>query len=325
MAGAVNQALGAILQENPRALMLGEDIEDPKGGVFGLTKGLSSRHPGRVVNSPLAEATIAGLASGLPAAGFLPIFELQFVDFIGPAFNQIVNQIATLRWRSLGAYKCPLVIYAPCGSFIGGGGPWHSQTNESWLLHAPGLKVYMPGNANDAAQLLYSAANGDDPVMLLLPKNQFQKSVARETELRLYPERARIRRTGGHVTLVAWGNCVELVAEAAEALAAQGVGADVLDLCSLAPCDWQALHASVRKTGRLVVVQEDARSCSFGQAIISNICGSKPTWERLYAAPQLVSRDDVHIGFSRVLESAALPDVGKILHAVKVTLGQADE
>ncbi len=324
MAGAINRTLKDLMKENSRALTFGQDIEDPKGGVFGLTKGLSTLYPGRVVNAPLAEATIAGLAAGLPAAGFLPIFELQFIDFMGPAFHQLVNNIATIRWRSNGAFKCPAVIYAPCGGYVGGG-PWHSQTGESWLAHAPGLKVFMPGNANDAAHLLHAAAHGEDPAILLLPKNQFQTAVPCEAETRLYPERARLRREGGHISLIAWGNCVELAMQAAERLGREGVGADVLDLCSLVPCDWQALHASVRKTGRLVVIQEDNRTCSFGQSIISGICGDKATWERLYAPPQLVSRADAHIGFSRVLEGAILPNVEKILQAVHVTLGQADD
>jgi 2-oxoisovalerate dehydrogenase E1 component len=186
------------------------------------------------------------------------------------------------------------------------------------------MKVYMPSNANDAAHLLYSAAQGEDPVLMLLPKARFQNSVRRDAGLRLYPERARMRRQGQHVSVVAWGNCVELAEEAAAILEKSGVSAEVVDLPSLVPCDWLALHTSVQKTGRLVVVQEDARSCSFGQSVITQICGNKQTWERLYAAPQLVSRDDVHVGFSRVLERAVLPDVPKILRAVKTTLGQAD-
>ena len=322
MMAAFNHTLGRLLKENEKTILFGEDIEDPKGGVFGLTKGLSTQHPGRVINSPLAEATIAGVAAGLSITGFLPIFELQFIDFIGPAFNQIINQIATLRWRTLGQYKCPLIIYAPCGSFFSGGGPWHSQTNESWLAHAPGLKVYMPSNANDAAQMLYSAAYGEDPVVILLPKNQFQKSVARESELRLYPERAQIKKEGEHVSLVAWGNCVELALAAAQKLEVDGVSAEVIDLCSIVPCDWEALHRSVQKTGRLIVVQEDNKTCSFGQAVISEMCSRKSTWESLYAPPQLVCRGDVHIGFSRGLEQSVLPDVIKILEKVRITLGQ---
>lgn len=325
MAAAVNRTLDVLLRENRNVLMLGEDIEDPKGGVFGLTKGLSSRYPGRVINSPLAEATIAGTASGLAMMGYLPIFELQFVDFIGPAFNQIVNQIATLRWRSAGEFKCPLVLYAPCGSYIEGGGPWHSQTNESWLAHAPGIKVFMPSNANDAARLLYSAAYGEDPVIILLPKNQFQKRVGIERERHIHAERARIKRAGDHLTLVAWGNCVDLALTAAKELDMENISVEVLDLCSLVPCDWSAIYNSVMKTGRLVVIQEDNKTCSFGQAILSEICMARSSWGRLHSPPQLVSRGDVHIGFNRTLEKSVLPSVADIVRCAKSTMGHVNE
>lgn len=322
MASAVNSTFNRLLEENPSIRMFGEDIEDPKGGVFGLTKGLSIRHPGRVTNSPLAEATIAGLASGMAMTGTFPIFELQFVDFIGPAFNQIVNQIATLNWRSRGQFKCPMLIYAPCGSYISGGGPWHSQTNESWLAHTPGLKVYMPGNANDAANLIYTAAYGHDPVIMLLPKYQFQRQVDCETDIRLYPERARVVRSGKDVTLVAWGNCVEIAERAAEELSLQALSVEILDLCSIVPCDYQAIFSSVKKTGRLVIVQEDNRTCSFGQAIISEVCSRKDVWDMLYAPPKLVSRGDVLIGFSKSLEQAVLPSVSDVCTSALTVMGR---
>lgn len=310
-------------ERNRKILLFGEDIEDHKGGVFGLTKGLSTEHPSRVINSPLAEATIAGTASGLAMAGYLPIFELQFIDFIGPAFNQIVNQIATLRWRSVGQYKCPLIIYAPCGSYISGGGPWHSQTNEAWLAHAPGLKVYMPSNANDAANLLYSAAHGDDPVLMLLPKNQFQKTVEIQKTMPLYPEKAHIRKAGQHLTIVAWGNCVETALQSASENEKLGYACEVIDLRSIVPCDWATIHKSVRKTGRLIIIQEDNKTCSFGQAIISEIMADKETWESLYAPPQLISRPDVHIGFHSALERSVLPWPKDVAVASRSIMGAA--
>lgn len=323
MAQSFNLTLDKLMQENSKTILFGQDIEDPKGGVFGLTRGLSGKFPTRVINSPLAEATIAGTASGLAMAGYLPIFELQFIDFIGTAFNQIVNQIATLRWRSVGQYKCPLIIYAPCGSYISGGGPWHSQTNESWLAHAPGLKVYMPSNANDAANMLYSAAHGDDPVLMLLPKNQFQKSVAIEKSMTLYPEKAQIKKKGEYLTIVSWGNCVEIALESAAAIEKSGLTCEVIDLRSIVPCDWATIHQSVRKTGRLIVVQEDNKTCSFGQAIISEMMSDKITWDSMYAPPQLVSRPDVHVGFNAGLERAVLPWPKDVFAASKILTGGA--
>lgn len=324
MSEAFNYTLNRLMREHENMLMFGEDIEDPKGGVFGLTKGLSSLYHGRVLNAPLAEATIAGIASGLANIGFLPVFELQFIDFVGPAFNQIVNQIATLRWRSANKVKLPLVLYAPCGGFVGGG-PWHSQTNESWFAHAPGLKVYMPSNANDAAHSLYNAANGHDPVIILLPKNQFQKRDVVEKEPRIHHERARIFRSGRHVTIIGWGNCVSLSLSAADILAERKIEAEVIDLCSIVPCDWQTICSSIEKTGRLVVVQEDARTCSFGQAIISEICSNKKIWEGLHAPPQLVTREDTYIPFNRDIEKQILPNVFQIVKKAEVTLGLAHE
>lgn len=322
MATAWNHALNHLLKEMPQTILFGEDIADPKGGVFGLTKGLSTCYPDRVFNSPLAEATIVGLASGLAMGNFLPIFELQFADFVGPAFNQIVNQIATLRWRSKGEFQCPMVLYAPCGSYIANGGPWHSQTNEGWFAHAPGLKVCMPSNANDAANALYAAATGQDPVVILLPKNQFQVSSAYDRECNAFSERARILKAGDHVTIAAWGNCVNLSMQTAEVLQHQNIHCEIVDLLSIVPCDWETLHRSVQKTGRLVVVQEDNKTCSFGQAIISEICSKRETWENLYSPPQLVSRPDVHIGFNRILEQSVLPQVENIIDAANIVLGR---
>ncbi|MCB9990722.1 MAG: transketolase [Rhodospirillales bacterium] len=326
MAEAWNHALNEILKNNEKALVFGEDVADPKGGVFGLTKGLSSGYQGRVINSPLAEATIAGLASGLSISGYLPIFELQFADFIGPAFNQIVNQIATLRWRSKGQYKCPLILYAPCGSYIANGGPWHSQTNESWFAHAPGLKVFMPSTPDDAANILIDAASGEDPVLILLPKNLFFVRAPNNTKdcLPIYSERAKIKRSGEHITIVSWGNCVGFALEAARRLDQERISCEVIDLCAITPCDWQAVHESVRKTGRLIVVQEDNKTCSFGQSIMSEICSDFETWESLYSSPQLVSRPDIHIGFNPVLEQAVLPNVDDIIMAARLVTGTED-
>ena len=322
MGEAVNLALGEILKHNDKAVIFGEDVEDPKGGVFGLTKNLSREFPDQVHNSPLAEATIAGLASGLGKCGFFPIFELQFIDFVGTAFNQIVNEIATLRWRTKGQFKCPLILYAPCGAYLQSGGPWHSQTNESWFAHAPGLKIYYPSNAQDAFQLFLHASQGDDPVLILLPKNQFQAVSRIEPTLELMPERARILKSGSDITIVAWGNCVSLSMAAADMLGAANISCEVLDLRTITPCDWNSLYRSVEKTGRLVVVQEDNRTCSFGQAIISQLIENPELWESLYSAPQLVTREDVHIGYHADLECAVLPDLNLIIKKCYQVLGR---
>ncbi len=316
MLKAVNDTLSELLAGDDRVVMFGEDIADPKGGVFGITKGLSTLYPGRVVNSPLAEATIAGVGAGLAANGFRPIVELQFIDFVGPAFHQIANQIATLRWRTMGQWSCPLVIMAPCGGYLPSGGPWHSQSNEGWFAHIPGLQVVVPSRAADAAALLRAAAHGNDPVLYLLPKHLLRAPDLIDSDEPVRIGQARIAREGSDVTVVAWGNTVSLALEAADALATSGVAAEIVDLRSIVPCDWPTVIASLEKTGRLIVVQEDNRTCSFGQAIIAELTADRRSWNLFAGPPQLVTRDDVHIAFNASSERATLPTAQHIADAV---------
>ncbi|MDQ3812812.1 MAG: 2-oxoisovalerate dehydrogenase, partial [Armatimonadota bacterium] len=320
MVTAVNEVLRQSLEADHRVMMFGEDIEDPKGGVFGLTKGLSTLFPGRVVNSPLAEATIAGAAVGLAVAGYKPIFEIQFIDFVAPAFNQIVNQIATLRWRSAGAWKCPLVLIAPCGAYLPAGGPWHSLTNEAWFAHTPGIQIVMPSTPQDAAALLRAAIAGDDPVLFLLPKHLFRHKFPLVPEEPIGLGQAAVRSYGSDVTVVAWGNCVELALAAAQTMEAESVGVEVVDLRSLVPCDWSTIRESMAKTGRLVIVQEDARMCSFGQAILTEMTSPPGSWGYLAAPPQLVSRLDVHVPFHPPSEEYILPSAEQVCDAIRLTM-----
>ncbi|BDI34422.1 hypothetical protein CCAX7_64730 [Capsulimonas corticalis] len=316
MVDAVNGVLRASLASDPRTLIFGQDVEDPKGGVFGLTRGLSGAFPGRVLNSPLAEATIVGAAVGLAATGIRPIFELQFMDFIGTALNQLYNQAATLRWRSGGEWTCPFVLYAPYGAYIPGGGIWHSQSNEALLAHMPGLRVAVPSTPADAAGLFWAAAHDDDPTVILLPKHLLRERVPVEHYAVVPFGSAAIRREGTDVTLVAWGNCVEICMEAASRLQNDRISAEVIDLRSLVPCDWESLTNSLRKTGRIVIVQEDVLTCSFGQAIVSEITTEIDRFYMLAAPPRLVSRMDVHMPFCVEQEYQILPSVDRVIAAV---------
>jgi 2-oxoisovalerate dehydrogenase E1 component len=311
MAGALNTTLREALARIPNTIIFGEDVEDPKGGVFGFTKGLSTRFPGRVVNSPLAEATIAGMGVGLAATGFRPILEMQFIDFIAPAFNQLLNQAATLRWRSNGDWTCPAVFYAPYGAYLPAGSTWHSQSNEGFWTHIPGLRVAVPSTPSDLMGLLWSALQESDPTLLLVPKH-----IMRVRHDPLPPQargfgRARILQSGTDVTLVTWGNCLE-IAQKAAAHHADRWSIEIIDLISLVPCDWAAIDASVAKTGRLVVVTEDARTGSFGQTIITEAVGSQEKFNRFLSPPLLVAREDGHIPFNPVLEYAVLPDAARV-------------
>jgi 2-oxoisovalerate dehydrogenase E1 component len=317
MVSAVNNTLRKALESDPKVICFGEDIEDPKGGVFGITKSLSASFPNQVFNSPLAEATLMGVAVGMAAYGFKPVFELQFIDFIAPAWNQITTNMSTLRWRSNGEWKCPCVIYAPYGAYLPGGSLWHSQSNEASLVHAAGAKVAIPSTPEDAAGLLWTAVHSDDPCFILVPKHIFRKQVE-VTEVQPVPfGRARIVEKGSDITLVTYGNTIELAVEAAQA---STHSVEIIDLRSVHPCDYETVVKSLNKTGRLIFVQEDARTCGFGQCFIAEIC-SNPAWfNLLLSPPQLVARDDVPIGYNPIWEYAALPDVARITTAINTVM-----
>ena len=313
----VNKTLRLGLEEDPRRVIFGEDIEDPKGGVFRLTQKLSTEFPKQVFNSPLAESTILGVACGLAAYGRRPVFELQFIDFIYPGFNQLVTNISTLRWRSFGNWKCPAVIYAPYGAYLPGGSLWHSQANESVFAHYPGLSVVIPSTPEDAAGLLWTAMHGEDPVLFLIPKHMFWAERESKEPVRAVPfGRARKFRDGSDVTLVAWGNTVEKSLEALAKIDNE-IGVELFDLRSIMPWDKESIAASVHKTGRLVVVQEDTENCSVGQMIISHITAQPDLWNEMVSPPILVSKANVMIGYNPIYEYAALPDVERIVAAIR--------
>src|SRR5437773_1794688 len=313
----VNKTLRLGLEEDPRRVIFGEDIEDPKGGVFRLTQKLSTEFPKQVFNSPLAESTILGVACGLAAYGKRPVFELQFVDFIYPGFNQLVTNISNLRWRSFGNWKCPAVIYAPYGAYLPGGSLWHSQANESVFAHYPGLSVVIPSTPEDAAGLLWSAMHGEDPVLFLIPKHMFWAERESKEPVRAVPfGQARKFRDGSDVTLVAWGNTVEKSFEALTKIDNE-ISVELFDLRSIVPWDKESIAASVHKTRRLVVVQEDTKNCSVGQMIISHISGQPDLWSEMVSPPVLISKANVMIGYNPIYEYAALPDVERIVAAIR--------
>jgi 2-oxoisovalerate dehydrogenase E1 component len=316
----VNKTLRAGLEENPDCIIFGEDIEDPKGGVFRLTQKLSTDFPKQVFNSPLAESTILGVACGLAAYGKRPVFELQFVDFVYPGFNQLVTNISNLRWRSFGNWKCPAVIYAPYGAFLPGGSLWHSQANESVFAHYPGLTVVIPSTPEDAAGLLWTAMHSEDPVVFLIPKHMFWAERASAEAIRAIPfGQARKDRDGSDVTLVAWGNTVEKSLEALAQINNQA-SVELFDLRSIVPWDKTAIEESVRKTGRLIVVQEDTENCSVGQMIITHVTSHPDLWNAMVSPPILVSKANVMIGYNPIYEYAALPDAERIVAAIRTSM-----
>jgi 2-oxoisovalerate dehydrogenase E1 component len=308
MVDAINATFHAAIEKSKEVVFFGEDVEDPKGGVFSLTKGLSTAAPDQVFNSPLAEATICGVAVGMAAYGKRPVFELQFTDFAWPGFNQLISQLSTLHWRSNGDWSAPAVIYAPYGAYLPAGAIWHSQSNEAAFAHFPGLKIAIPSTAEDAAGLFWTALHENSPTIILIPKHLMW--APRELVGSIQPVpfgKAAVRREGDALTVVTWGNGTEVVEQALELLGEPG-SVEVLDLRTVVPLDLQTVKQSVHKTGRLLVVQEDGESCSVGQNIIARISGDRDLFARLKSPPALLAKPDVNIGYNPVLEYAALPD-----------------
>jgi 2-oxoisovalerate dehydrogenase E1 component len=321
----VNKTLRLGLEEDGRRILFGEDIEDPKGGVFRLTQKLSTEFPKQVFNSPLAESTILGVACGLAAYGKRPVFELQFIDFIYPGFNQLVTNISTLRWRSFGNWKCPAVVYAPYGAYLPGGSLWHSQANESALAHYPGLNIVVPSTPADAAGLLWTAMHAEDPVIFLIPKHLLWAEHEYAEPIRAVPlGRARQCRSGSDVTVVAWGNTIEKSLEAIAKIDNE-TSIELIDLRSIVPWDKAAIEQSVRKTRRLVVVQEDTQNCSVGQMIISHVTSTPELWDEMISPPILISKANVMIGYNPIYEYAALPDVERIVAAIRHSVSTRHE
>lgn len=319
MVDALNSVFKHGLNTNDDFIFFGEDIEAPKGGVFGLTADLSAEHPTKVFNSPLAEATIVGVGIGMACYGRRPVFEIQFIDFIGPAMNQVTQNLSTLRWRTNGDWNCPMVLYAPYGAYLPGGSLWHSQANESMFAHVPGLRVVVPSTPEDATALMWTAMHTDDPTLFLVPKHLFRQQMdVGEVEPVGFGE-ARVRREGDDVTVVTWGNCIEQATAAADALANE-VSVEIIDLRSIQPWDKDTILESLEKTGRLVIVQEDGRSCSVGQMIITDIMGDPESFCYFVSAPQLVAKKDIHIGYNPVYEYAALPDTEQVINAIRLTM-----
>ena len=316
MVDAVNQVFKTAI-ENKDTIFFGEDIEDPKGGVFGLTKGLSSSKPEQAFNSPLAEATIVGVAAGMASVGMKPIFEIQFTDFVAPAWNQISQNLATLRWRTGGDWTCPVVLYAPYGAYLPGGSIWHSQANEGWFAHVPGMRVVIPSTPEDAAGLLATAMNAEDPTFVLLPKHLIRKQFQSDGHVEPVPfGKAKVCREGQDLTIVSWANCMELALQAAEDLKDE-MEVEVIDLRSIKPWDRETIRASVEKTGRLLVIQEDSESCSVGQMIISELTSNNESWYSFASAPKLISKPDVHIGYNPIYEYDVLPSLEDVVAAAR--------
>ena len=313
MREAIREVLRLHLGNDERVTLYGEDIEDPKGDVLGVTQGLSTEFPHRVCNSPLSESTIVGVAIGRALTGQRPVAFLQFADFLPLAYNQIANELGTMFWRTDGHWSAPVIILAACGGYRPGLGPYHAQTMDSLMAHTPGIDVLMPSNASDAAGLLNAAFLSERPTLFLYPKaclSDSQQATSCDVEGQFTPiGTARKVRGGCDITLVGWGNTVSLCQRTALALEAAGVEAEILDLRSLSPWDERAVLASAEKTARLVVVHEDNHTCGLGAELLATVAEKT----RVPVAMRRVTRPDTPIPCNFANHTEILPSFPRVL------------
>jgi 2-oxoisovalerate dehydrogenase E1 component len=319
MVDAINHALHEEMAANPRMLLYGEDVADGKGGVFTATKGLTTAFgTERVFNSPLAEASILGTAIGFSIRGFKPVVEIQFGDYIWPAMMQIGGELVHLRYRSDGNFSCPVVIRVAVGGYIRGG-LYHSQSIESTFAHIPGLWIAFPSNAADAKGLLKTACREDNPVLFCEHKGLYRQGFASSPEPSadyLLPFGvAAVRKSGIDISIVTWGMMVQRSLDAARRVEDRGISVEVIDLRTIIPWDREAVIASVKKTGKALVVHEDTITGGFGGEIVSVIADECFQW--LDAPIKRVAAKDAPIPFAPALENAVLPQESDIASAIE--------
>ena len=313
----VREALAEEMDRDERVWVLGEDV-GKKGGVFLATEGLYAKHgEARVLDTPLAESCIVGVAIGAALNGLIPVAEIQFADFIHPAFDQIVSEAARIRYRSNGDWSCPIVIRAPFGGGVHGG-LYHSQSVEAFYAHVPGLKVVIPSTPADAKGLLKSAIRDPDPVMFFEHKKAYRlvKGEIPDGDVLVPIGPAAVRREGSRLTCIAWGLMVHQCLEAAERVAAEGIDAEVIDLRTLRPLDKRTILSSVEKTARAMVVHEDNLTGGFGAEIAAIVADEG--FEHLDAPVLRVAGPDVPaMPFNHPQEEAFLPNPEKIAEAMR--------
>ncbi|MDP9403995.1 MAG: dehydrogenase E1 component subunit alpha/beta [Actinomycetota bacterium] len=328
---AIRRTLHELMATDERIRVFGEDVADApaalleavdgKGGVFGTTRDLQRSFGGdRCYNTPLAEAGIVGRGVGQALRNLRPAPEIQFVDYIWPAMQQIKCEAATIRWRSNGAFTCPVVVRAPVGGYLNGGAIWHSQCGESIFAHIPGLLIAFPSRARDAAGLLRAAFLADDPVLFLEHKHLLRQAYARD----VFPPpdwvlpfgRAACVRPGSDLTIVTYGATVEKSCRAAGLLEEQRRGSvEVIDLRTIVPWDQETVAESVRRTGRVLVVHEDVVTCGFGAEVAAWVADQ--LFADLDAPVRRVAAKDTHVAYEPTLEAATLPQVDDIFIAAR--------
>jgi 2-oxoisovalerate dehydrogenase E1 component beta subunit len=313
---AIREALLEEMRRDPKVFVLGEDV-GPYGGAFGVTQGLYEEFGEmRVVDTPISESAIVGISIGAALRGYRPVAEMQFADFISCAFDQIVNQAATLCFRYGGRASVPIVVRAPGGGNVGGG-LYHSQNPEAWFVHRPGLKVVAPSTAYDAKGLLKAAIRDDNPVIYFEHKYLYRRArgAVPEGDDLVPLGVAATRREGRDATLVTYGAMVTPSLDAADRLSKEGVETEVIDLRTLLPWDKDTIFRSLEKTNRVLIVHEDVRTLGIGAELSAVIMEER--FDHLDAPVLRVTYPDTHPPFSHVLERANLPNVDTITDALR--------